>query len=149
MGRWKHGLRFGRGEQAGQGLVEFALIGTLFFLVVAAIVEGSWFVFASVTASNAARNAARWAIAQDNYVSSPAFGQCSSSDGGLLAAAAAQAGPFSGYVGSGTGVVATEVSVNGDLGCQVTVTLPTGGLMGFLTIGPGAVSGSSTAYVVS
>ncbi|MHB1501677.1 MAG: TadE family protein [Candidatus Dormibacteria bacterium] len=135
--------------QSGQGLVEFALIGTLFFLVLAAIVNGSWFVYVSVTASNAARNATRWAIAENNYVASPPFGQCSSSDSGLLAAAAAQAGPFSSAVAAGGPVTAKEVSLNGTLGCEVTVTLPTGGLMGLLHIGPPTVTGSSTEYVVS
>lgn len=133
----------------GQAMVEFAIIGTVFFVVLAAIVNGSWLVFASVTASNAARNGARWAIAQDNYVAAPAFGQCSNTDSGLLSAVAADSGPFAGAVAAGQGVAATPVSLSGDLGCRVTVTFPTGGLMGIFDIGPQSVSGSSTAYVVS
>lgn len=136
-----------RRGQGGQGLVEFALIGTLFFLILAAIVNGSWLIFASVTATNAARNAARWAIAEQNYGSAASF--CSSSDSGLLQAAAEQAGPFAGRLAGGIGVSSAPVTLNGIEGCQVTVSLPTGGLMGVLQIGPVNVKGSSTAYIVS
>lgn len=59
--RRRHG-GFRARSSGGQGLVEFALVAPLFFLLVFAIIEGGRFILYYETLSNATREGARYAI---------------------------------------------------------------------------------------
>jgi Flp pilus assembly protein TadG len=51
-----------RARYRGQGMVEFALVGPIFFVMLFGVMEGSWLLFHNHQVSNAAREGARWAI---------------------------------------------------------------------------------------
>jgi Flp pilus assembly protein TadG len=46
----------------GQGMVEFALVAPLFFLMLFGVMEGGWLLFHNHQVSNAAREGARFAV---------------------------------------------------------------------------------------
>ena len=51
-----------RADEAGSTVVEFALVGTIFFLLIFAIIDFGFLFYARVTLQNAVRQAARYAI---------------------------------------------------------------------------------------
>lgn len=128
--------------QRGATTVEFALAGVVFFFLFFGLIDAGWYVFEVSATSNAARNAARWAVAEANQ------NNCTVTSG-LLSAAAAQAGPFAGDIGA-SGAVTTQqlysTSVSSDPGCTVTVTLPFSPFAGPFTVGPPTIRESATAY---
>lgn len=131
-----------RGPQRGATTVEFALAGIVFFFLFFGIVDAGWYIFEVSAASNAARNAARWAVAEANQ------NNCTVTPG-LLAAAEAQAGPFAASLAENGAVTTTQVlsnSVSSDPGCTVTVTLTFSSLSGPFQVGPSSISQSTTAY---
>lgn len=66
--------------QRGQATVEFALIFTLFFLLVAAVIQGAFLFNAYLTVTNGAREAARWGAVCYNRTAPPPGTTCSLAD---------------------------------------------------------------------
>jgi Flp pilus assembly protein TadG len=77
----------GRGSERGQGLVEFALIGPLFFLFVVLIVQGALYFNAQATIDNMTRETARavaicgssttpWYYQNDNAANAQPYTSC-------------------------------------------------------------------------
>lgn len=54
MSRWR--------AQRGQGMVEFALVSPILFLMLFGVLEGGWLLFHNHQVSNAAREGARFAV---------------------------------------------------------------------------------------
>lgn len=54
--------RFRRHRLPGQGMVEFALVAPLFFLMLFGVMEGGWLLFHNHQVSNASREGARFAV---------------------------------------------------------------------------------------
>lgn len=54
--------RFRRHQSPGQGMVEFALVAPLFFLMLFGVMEGGWLLFHNHQVSNASREGARFAV---------------------------------------------------------------------------------------
>jgi hypothetical protein len=53
---------WGRSRAWGQGMVEFALVAPLFFVMLFGVMEGAWLLFHNHQVSNAAREGARYAV---------------------------------------------------------------------------------------
>lgn len=145
----------------GQSLVEFALVAPLFFFVLFALFAGGWYVLEVSAVTNAAREAVSWEIATEHFAnvgtsSAPLLEPyCMDTNNtlpaGLVAAAAATAGPFAQEVYSAAG--AGKITNTGTAGssadqstCSVTITLPFVPLQSFVRLGPTSVTSSSTAY---
>jgi Flp pilus assembly protein TadG len=96
-----------RRSELGDALVEFAIVGTLFFFVMVALVSGIWFVAATSASTNAARDGARAGVARSS----------SCTQGNVQPKAVAAAGPFSAMT-----VAPTSGSDSNGSYCQVTVT---------------------------
>ncbi len=158
----------GRGHSTGASLVEFALVAPLFFFLIWALFSGIWYVLEVSAVTNAAREAASWEVAASNFiqVTGPAptyqtypgpYCMYSGSTGttvdptdstnGLVAAAAATAGPFAQEVmaAEGSGNISNTPNAASDT-CTVTITIPYTPLEAFVRIGPSTITASSTAY---
>jgi Flp pilus assembly protein TadG len=136
-------------------MVEFALIFPLFLLLVMGIVDGAWFVFETTDLDNAARSAARWEVAANNFdkTTDPAFPQPYCQDSpptvqpGMLSAAEAAAGPFAAAIASGTSTAPANDGYGSDAdGCTATITAPFSPLGGLIPVGPSSITASFTAF---
>ena len=147
-------LWFGRPQQRGQAMVEFAMVGVLFILLLLGVAEGSWYVLEVSAVNNSARTPARWEVTAANFTASQEP-ECSlpSSAAPLVAPARSTAGPFAGAI---TAASITNTPVYGTLGglttqvvvgCTVTITVTYQPLESLVHIGPSSVSSTFTAHI--
>jgi len=63
-----------KGNDSGTALVEFALVGTVFFLLIFAVIDFGFLFYAKVTLQNAVRQAGRYAITGNCITTGGCFG---------------------------------------------------------------------------
>lgn len=123
-------MRWLRQGRRGQSTVEFALIGSMLFLLLFGIFEVARLTYGFSAITSGAREGARWAVATANRPG-PNTTACDATLPGLTAAVRSQ---LSGLTPAPT-IAATEDSATPPGWCQVTVTWSfqpiTGGLDGF------------------
>lgn len=134
----------------GQSMVEFALILPVFLLLLAGIIDGAWFVLETSALSNAARQAARWEVAAENFDPTQQQPYCQDPSpnvpAGMVAAAQQGAGPFSALVGSDMTNAPGPTDSDGYDSCTVTITAPFSPFSGLIRIGPQSITTSFTAF---
>ncbi|MGB6771417.1 MAG: TadE family protein [Candidatus Dormiibacterota bacterium] len=153
-----------RRSQKGATIVEFALVGSIFLLVVGALLSGALYVFEVQMANDSAQAAARWAVAVTNYTV-PASGttplpQCTAGGttappAGMISAAKAAAGPFAGGLTLTTSTpnnANVSTGSNGpnggtdQAGCTVTVSVPNILFGGWVPFGPHNITAVAVDY---
>ena len=131
-------------------MVEFALILPVFLLVLVGIIDGVWFVLETSALSNAARQAARWEVAAENFDLTQQQPYCQDPSpnvpAGMVAAAQQGAGPFSALVGSDMTNAPGPTDSDGYDSCTVTITAPFSPFAGLVRIGPQSITTSFTAF---
>ena len=131
-------------------MVEFALILPVFLLVLVGIIDGVWFVLETSALSNAARQAARWEVAAENFDLTQQQPYCQDPSpnvpAGMVAAAQQGAGPFSALVGSDMSNAPGPTDPDQTESCTVTITAPFSPFAGLVRIGPQSITTSSTAF---
>ncbi len=133
-------MRPGSSAQRGQTLVEFALVGTLFFFVVFFLIGGAWFLAADDAVATAAREGARYGV---EFPAGAATGdQCTYAQ--VQPVVVAGLGPFS---GGATVTVTDSYSPSGLEYCSVQVQYPFNPVDIFSAMGSITISQTSVQYL--
>jgi Flp pilus assembly protein TadG len=127
-------------RQKGQTTLEFALIGTLFFMLLFGVFEVARFTYGVNAVANAARDGARWTVAVANIPSGQSTA-CNSSLGGLQDAARQATGGLPSVT-----ITAQEDASTPPAWCTVTVTWAFTPAIGTGMFKPYAVTSSSRQY---
>lgn len=147
-----------RRSQKGATIVEFALVGSIFLLVVGALMSAALYVFEVQMANDSAQAAARWAVAVTNYSSTTSAPQCTVSPAtappaGMISAAKAAAGPFASGLTLTTSIPSNaNVSTGANnasedqLGCTVKVSVPNILFGGWVPFGPHNITAVAVDY---
>jgi len=135
-------------------MVEFAVVGVVFLLLLLGAAEGAWYVLEVSAVNNSARTAARWEVTAANFTASQEpYCTVASSAAPLVAQARSTAGPFAGAI---TVASITNTPVYGSpgssatgtvVGCTVTITMTYQPLESLVHIGPSSISSTFTAHI--